>query len=366
MGLRTIAAGGVLALAAATLPIGSVSAGDGNEERFVYTGAEQTWQVPADVCSVDVLAQGASGGEGVTPRDSGTPAERGPVFLAPGGLGGSVLGTIEVTAGETLYLNVGGQGEAAWYTAVGARPIPVGGAGGFNGGGDGGYGGEATGAGGGGASDIRQGGNTLADRVLVAGGGGGSAGFSWLLNIDIGNEVGRVPTSSGLGGHGGGAGTPDGAAGLDAEGGAGGGGGGTQTAAGTGGAGHPDGSDGGSGDGGSAGESTKATFAAGGGGGGGYYGGGAGGGGEWPSDGDSLRDHADWEGAGGGGGSSYGPANSDYGLAVQEDDGSIILTYLEDPGCDTEPTTTTTTTTAPTTTTTAAAKAQALAPTFTG
>ena len=73
-----------------------------------------------------------------------------------------------------------------------------------------------------------------------------------------------------------------------------------------------------------------------------------------------VRAHADYEGAGGGGGSSYGTAGAEYSLALQPGNGSIILTYLEDPGCDTQPTTTL----APTTT--AAAQAQALQPTFTG
>jgi len=79
------------------------------------------------------------------------------------GAGGSVKATIPVTPGEKLAIFVGGYGATA---------------GGFNGGGTGGStgGSGGNGGGGGGASDVRQGGDRLANRVVVAGGGGGSIG----------------------------------------------------------------------------------------------------------------------------------------------------------------------------------------------
>lgn len=79
--------------------------------------------------------------------------------------GGYSKGDLAVASGDILYLYVGGVG----YSGPGR--------GGWNGGG---AGGDSTsggdGWGGGGASDVRHGGNDLAHRVIVAGGGGGSLG----------------------------------------------------------------------------------------------------------------------------------------------------------------------------------------------
>ncbi|MBK6960395.1 MAG: IPTL-CTERM sorting domain-containing protein [Gammaproteobacteria bacterium] len=123
---------------------------------FNYTGAEQTFVVPAGVTTITVEAWGASGWSGTG---------------APGGLGGYATGNLSVTPGETLYIYVGGQG-----TVANGDRVPAGG--GFNGGGNGQSNGfediDGSVGGGGGASDFRQGGNTLNDRVLVAGGGGGA------------------------------------------------------------------------------------------------------------------------------------------------------------------------------------------------
>lgn len=121
---------------------------------FNYTGAQQTWVVPAGVTSVDIVAEGAQGFDSLS-------------FL--GGRGGRATGTLAVTPGETLYIYVGGRGTAS----VGANVIM---GGGFNGGGDGmnnGIGATSVGGGGGG-SDVRQGGFALADRKIVGGGGGGA------------------------------------------------------------------------------------------------------------------------------------------------------------------------------------------------
>ncbi|MDI6787592.1 MAG: glycine-rich protein [Planctomycetota bacterium] len=109
---------------------------------FNYNGAVQTFVVPAGVNSMRVDVYGAQGGS---------------IGALIGGLGARVQATLVVTAGETLYIYVGGAGSLA--------------AGGWNGGG---VGDGFSGAGGGGASDIRRGGTAFASRIIVAGGGGGN------------------------------------------------------------------------------------------------------------------------------------------------------------------------------------------------
>jgi len=111
-------------------------------QSFSYTGGVQTFQVPACVSQLQVTANGAQGGD---------------ISTLPGGHGGRVTATLSVTPGSTLYIYIGGK--------------PTTQTGGWNGGGMG-IGGN--GVGGGGATDIRMGGQTLNDRILVAGGGGGS------------------------------------------------------------------------------------------------------------------------------------------------------------------------------------------------
>ncbi|MBK8143748.1 MAG: hypothetical protein IPK62_01490 [Bacteroidetes bacterium] len=118
-------------------------------QTFNYTGAVQTFTVPAGVTSITVDVSGAKGGNGVN--------------LSVGGNGGRVQGTIAVTPGQVLNINVGGMGANCTVCATG----------GFNGGG-----GTIAGAGqeagtGGGASDIRVTPYALANRLFVGGGGGG-------------------------------------------------------------------------------------------------------------------------------------------------------------------------------------------------
>jgi len=128
---------------------------------FDYTGAMQTFVVPAGVTEVQFDVKGAEGGDvlGVTVGWGGTTT-----IDADAGNGGRVTGLLPVTPGETLYLFVGGEGVLL--------------DGGYNGGGDAAScgGSEVIASGGGGASDIRQGGTSFADRTVVAGGGGGAAG----------------------------------------------------------------------------------------------------------------------------------------------------------------------------------------------
>ena len=126
---------------------------------FSPTGAEDTFVVPDGVSSVHVVATGAPGAVGYNGGSAGR--------------GARVSGDLTVDPGQTLYVNVGG---APTGVAPGADCYPLSLCiGGFNGGGGAGrYGG-----GGGGASDVREipraEAGSLASRLIVAGGGGGSA-----------------------------------------------------------------------------------------------------------------------------------------------------------------------------------------------
>jgi hypothetical protein len=221
-------------------------------QTFAFTGGAQAFTVPAGVTSITIEAFGAQGGTGLTNPNTGGAA----------GLGGSVRATLTVTPGTVYQVNVGGRGA------------------------DGAFG-VSGGAGGGGASDVRTGGNTLNDRVLVAGGGGG----------------GGLGDGTGAGGAGGSGGGLIGANGGGTTTGAGGGGGGTQSAGGSGGGGGAAGASGTLGQGGNGGGAA-------GNGAGGFNGGGngrapgAGGGGFFGGGGGGLAN----AGAGGGGGSSFATA----------------------------------------------------------
>ncbi len=231
---------------------------------FLYTGSEQCYL--ADSSSVAVQAVGAEGGTG-----DGFRAE------APPGIGAVVSGVINVTPGQTLYVEVG---------ASGCQCATV-----FNGGGAGSDSDIGTGGSGGGASDVRTvssaGSNSLQSRLLVAGGGGGGGvgcNFSYCGVGVFGGAGGSGGLITGAGGSGSsgignGAGTGPGI----------GGGGGTVGAGGAAGSGGANAASGGSicgaaggagslGQGGSpATSNNQYTGWGGGGGGGGYFGGGAGG-----------------------------------------------------------------------------------------
>ncbi len=126
-------------------------------QTFSYTGSVQTYTVPAGVTSLTIEAWGAEG-------------------YGNEGEGGYVSADLAVTAGEVLEIYVGGEG--------------IGTTSGYNGGGQGGSSTHGQGGSGGGASDVRRGAYTLNDRIIVAGGGGGTSG-------NCGNN-------SAEGGHGGG------------------------------------------------------------------------------------------------------------------------------------------------------------------
>ena len=101
-----------------------------------------------------------------------------------GGLGGWIQASLSVTAGQKLYIFVGGD------ALVGAR---------FNGGG---AGCGSMGGGGGGATDIRTTSDDLTSRLIVAGGGGelhsagGSGGTKMCLRLSY--FISITPTSAKL------------------------------------------------------------------------------------------------------------------------------------------------------------------------
>ena len=147
------------------------SASSGSQT-FSYTGAQQTFTVPSGVTSITIEMWGAQGGSGGFWSSS---------YCGTGGKGGYSKGDLSVTAGSSVYVYVGGEGESHSSCSERMRsgnPLQ----GGWNGGGDGDY--SYSGGGGGGASDVRYGGTSTGDRKIVAGGGGGhgNAGNSTQLS----------------------------------------------------------------------------------------------------------------------------------------------------------------------------------------
>jgi hypothetical protein len=257
---------------------------------FQYTGAEQTWVVPAGVNEITVELIGAAGGDGVAWTN----------MDAKGGKGERLTCRLPVTPGETLRFYVGGRGNNGKGSIAAASSN---GAGGWNGG---------QGAGGGGASDIRRGGSALANRILIAAGGGGA-----------------VPTIPGgaVGSNGGDGG---GLTGEDGDGNNGmGGKGATQVAGGAAGGGDGNNVQGTAGTLGQGGNGASYNFYAngeGGGGGGGLYGGGGGAT-------NSTGTHSFYNGGGGGGGGSgyHDPSALDVvherGIGTPSEYGLIKITY---------------------------------------
>ncbi len=242
------------------------------------SSGERAFTVPAGVTSVQVMAIGAAGGvNGNTPN-------------TPPGRGAQVAATLTgLSGGQTLYLEVGGGPTSAGCSR---QIIPC--VGGFNGGGSS----NSTGTGGGGASDVRTSprtaANSLASRLLVAGGGGGVG--------DVGGPDCDDSQQGTPGGDAGAAGGTSGCAANPAVGPGTGGGAGDQTTGGA--AGSPGGSAGSLGRGGD-------SVYAGGGAGGGLFGGGGGGGSVVNCSNGCMSTAA----AGGGGGSSLVPAGGTLTLS---------------------------------------------------
>jgi streptogramin lyase len=176
------------------LPVSSAGDGSGNPVTFEYTGGSQCFIVPQNITDITVTAVGAAGGPGA----------------GGGSNGGSATATISVTPGETLAVNVGGEGN---YGGGYDDPFP--GSGGFNGGASGsaGHGScydicyGAGGGGGGGASDVREGGSGIANRVVVGGGGGGGGNGGGGSGGGLSGGNGSGDSCSSDGGPGGSGGT---------------------------------------------------------------------------------------------------------------------------------------------------------------
>lgn len=283
-----------------------------HHKTFHYIGKRQLFKVPQGVTRIRVIALGGNGG--------GTKVSR----------GGRVTAVIPVLSGETLAVYVGGNGTKT--------------AGGFNGGGDGGANGFGNGNayGGGGASDVREGGNSLKDRILVVGGGGGQGGWDSggrYGPYGVGGKGGPLTGGTGQPGYGNYYSTNDCSGKYSSGYGGCPGTGGTQSAGGNGGGegtgvlcwgtqGFP-GSFGMGGQGAIVGKSSSGSYyecgGLGGGGGGGYYGGGGGG------QGASYGSSPIGGGGGGGGGSSYvEPSATDvrmWGGWRQDQHGLVVFSW---------------------------------------
>jgi hypothetical protein len=144
------------ALILSAILLGCLSVKSQTVETFNYTGAIQTYTVPAGVISVTIKAWGAQGGDG----NSGS--------SSAGGKGAYVSGEFSVSPGETLTLIVGGTGVDGINNLEG-------------------------GGGGGGSYAIRDIG--YAPLIIGAGGGGGSYQPGTL------GEGGQSTTSAGGGGY---------------------------------------------------------------------------------------------------------------------------------------------------------------------
>ena len=142
------------------------------KSKFSYTGSAQTFTVPEGVTSISVDAYGAGAPNTATHY---------------GGKGGRNQATLSVTPGETLNIYVGGSGTVR-------HPFYGGNIAGWNGGalGNFGYYDPLPSAG---ATDIRIGGTSLSDRVIVAGGGGatGNSGNDGRHGGHGGGLVGGAP-----------------------------------------------------------------------------------------------------------------------------------------------------------------------------
>jgi hypothetical protein len=116
----------------------------------------QNLTVPNGMYYMFVDIRGASSGQGI---------------YGTAGRGARVQSTLSVVPGAVLHFVVGCIGSNCPTSSLASNSYI---SGGYNGGGSGySYNGNVGGSGGGGASDIRIGGLSFANRVIVAGGGGG-------------------------------------------------------------------------------------------------------------------------------------------------------------------------------------------------
>src|SRR3954451_24998102 len=73
---------------------------------FSYTGAAQTWSVPAGVTAATFEVVGAPGGTGDDGESDGVPR----ILLVPGGKGARLHATLPLTPGSVITVLVGGPG----------------------------------------------------------------------------------------------------------------------------------------------------------------------------------------------------------------------------------------------------------------
>jgi hypothetical protein len=291
---------------------------DAGSQSFSVPGTGNTFTVPSDVASIQIVAAGGAGG-----APSGFSG-----CSLNGGAGAILSEIVPVSGGTALIVDVGGTGGSASPSGQLA-------AGGINGGG---AGGDAEAGGGGGASDVylANGGGIGSRLLVIAGGGGGTGSCNGLLFGGAGGAGGTMSGSfayaAGNGANGSGSsGAATGGTGGAAQGTGAPGGTGASCSAGNGGAGgsgQPISQSGSGalqiGVGGAGGASGGGHLAAGGGGGGGagYVGGGGGGGGGNPSS-------CSQSGAGGGGGSSFTPSSAQV-LSVTANNtgnGSVTISW---------------------------------------
>ena len=173
----------VITAAAISMPTAPATAAPSAvTQTFSYTGAVQTFTVPAGVTQLSTVITGAEGGRGG--RDSqGEPI--------PGGYKGQVTGTIAVTPGQVLTIAVGGGGatgnsSTSSQTRAAAGQSPLTGYAGGRGGMPGGQGSSGGGGGGGAATVLLTGTETI-----VAGGAGGGGGSGQYYSL-----VGRQAEAS--------------------------------------------------------------------------------------------------------------------------------------------------------------------------
>lgn len=197
----------------------------GGSATFNYTGGIVNWTVPAGVCVVTMEVRGAQGGNG---------------NAGQGGRGARIIGTVNVSPGQTYQILVGQQGlnnnssgshngqstggGGGSFVALAGQPIVVagggGGGGGLSGGSDAptttaggtgqGSGGNAGGTGGqggsnnGGSNSGRGGGGFFGNGLVPSGDGAvGGPGFSFV-NGGAGGSNGQHAGGGGFGGGGGG------------------------------------------------------------------------------------------------------------------------------------------------------------------
>jgi hypothetical protein len=120
----------------------SISGGQYCKATFSYTGARESWTIPAGITSITVDVVGAAGGDGTS----------------LGGKGSRMQGTITTTPGNTLYIYVGQRGLQGELSLTTSYVTPTG---------------RLGGGGGGGSFLLSQ---TNSSPLVVAGGGGGGMG----------------------------------------------------------------------------------------------------------------------------------------------------------------------------------------------